>query len=172
MFPDFYFSQLHVDVYAQHICMCIYTCRGSPLMSRIMLSYSSILFDEARLLSQTQSSLIGLVLLASLLQGSHFWLLRLELKVDCDDFWALEWTLGVQNPVYTLVPRHFNHWPTSPVPKMSMFYKDPLTCACRYVQHGYSSLILAVVFYIYFLRLAYKVVGSITTPSQTQRLRK
>lgn len=66
---------IYVCVWGLYICVL-----GLRLISVIVLGQSSALFTESGSLRQTQSTLIGLVLLASLLWGSCLYLPRLELQ--------------------------------------------------------------------------------------------
>lgn len=60
---------VHVHGCCMHMGMC--TCGGLRLMSASTLHCFSTLFNKARTFSQIQSSLMWLVLLSSLLWGSH-----------------------------------------------------------------------------------------------------
>lgn len=66
----------------------------SLYMSGIILHHFYVIFIEAESLSQTYSSLIWLVSIASWLQQCHLHLLRLELQAGCHAHLAFTWVLG------------------------------------------------------------------------------
>lgn len=81
-----------------NVCMCIATlqCAWAPrLTCGTLLNCFFTLFLEAGFLSQTQSLLIWLVWLASLLWGPRLWLQGLELQVSCHVHTVFTWVLGI-----------------------------------------------------------------------------
>lgn len=108
----------------------------SLYMSGFILHHFHVVFIEAESLSQTYSSQIWLVSIASWLQPCHLPLLRLELQAGCHAHLAFTWVLGTCCIVFLLVSKHFSFSPpggaTGDFGVQGAFLNFIYVCGCRW----------------------------------------